>query len=229
MPKPLARVGNSPFLELLVLQLRAQGIRRLVMSTGHLAEQIEEEFGDGRKWGVTIEYSRELSPLGTAGAVKFAAHFLRHTPEFLVMNGDSFLEVNFSELIRFHREHRGIASMAVRRVPNSARFGTVQVDANQRIVGFTEKTGAEIPGAINGGIYVFGREFLDLISDQPSSLEKDIFPKVLDRGVYGFELEGLFIDIGTPEDYARAQDLSESLQQAIRVENQLTFPNSSTR
>src|SRR5271163_1163889 len=74
-PKPLARVGNMPFLELLVLQLRSQGVRRMVMCTGHLADQIEEEFGDGRKWDVVIEYSRETRPLGTAGAVRFAERY----------------------------------------------------------------------------------------------------------------------------------------------------------
>src|SRR5208282_2179793 len=91
-PKPLARIGDMPFLELLVLQLRSQGIRRLVFCTGYLASQIEEEFGDGQKLDVAIEYSIESQPLGTAGAVKLAQSHLSHDSEFLVMNGDSFLE-----------------------------------------------------------------------------------------------------------------------------------------
>ena len=94
-PKPLAAVGGQSFLELLVRQLRNQGITNLVMCTGYLGEQVQSEFGDGRSWGVAIEYSQEMSPLGTAGAVKLAQAYLRDVPEFLVMNGDSFLEIDF--------------------------------------------------------------------------------------------------------------------------------------
>src|SRR6202050_947878 len=111
-PKPLARVGDMPFLELLVLQLRSQGIRRIVMCTGHLASQIEEEFGDGQKWGVAIDYSQESQPLGTAGAVKLAEGHLKQASDFLVMNGDSFLELDLRQINRFHREHGGLVSRA---------------------------------------------------------------------------------------------------------------------
>jgi NDP-sugar pyrophosphorylase family protein len=213
-PKPLARVGDVPFLQLLVLQLRSQGIRRIVMSTGHLAEQIEEEFGDGHKLDVAIEYSKESRPLGTAGALKFAERYLPAGPEFLVMNGDSFLELDFGQLTRFHREQGGLISMAVRRVPDASRYGTVQLDESNRVTGFSEKTGAHVPGIVNGGVYVFDRSILDHIPDGPSSLEKDVFPRLLERGAYGLEQHGMFIDIGTPEDYARAQELCRGLYQA---------------
>jgi D-glycero-alpha-D-manno-heptose 1-phosphate guanylyltransferase len=95
-PKPLAPVGNRPFLELLIQQLGSQGIRSLIMCTGYLADQIEDEFGDGSGLGVTIEYSKEPEVLGTAGAVKFAEKFLQGVPDFLVMNGDSFLELDLN-------------------------------------------------------------------------------------------------------------------------------------
>lgn len=219
-PKPLARVGNMPFLELLVLQLRSQGICRMVMCTGHLAGQIEEEFSDGRKWGVAIDYSKEPRPLGTAGAVKLAEPHLQEASDFLVMNGDSFLELDFLQFIRFHRAHGGLMSMAVRRVPDAARYGTVQLDAHDRIVAFTEKTGAQAPGIVNGGVYVFNRAILEHIAQGPASLERDVFPRLLERGVYAFEQHGMFIDIGTPEDYARAQALSSSLYQAALSESE---------
>ena len=213
-PKPLARVGNMPFLELLVLQLRSQGIRRIVMCTGHLASQIEQEFGDGRKWDVAIDYSQESQPLGTAGAVKLAEGYLKQASDFLVMNGDSFLELDLRQFIQFHREHGGLVSMAVRKVPDAARYGTVHMDANHRVVGFSEKTGATAPGVINGGVYVFNRAVLDQVPQGPASFEKDVFPRVLEQGVYALEQHGMFIDIGTPEDYARAQTLCQSLYQA---------------
>jgi D-glycero-alpha-D-manno-heptose 1-phosphate guanylyltransferase len=213
-PKPLARVGNMPFLELLVLQLRSQGIRRIVLCTGHLAEQIAAEFGDGQKWDVAIEYSVEPRPLGTAGAVKLAERHLERTSDFLVMNGDSFLEVDFPEFVRFHRAHGGLISMAVRKVPDAARYGSVQLDAQNRVVGFREKSSDSAPGLINGGVYVFNRAILESIPQGAASLERDIFPGLLERGVYAFEQHGMFIDIGTPEDYVRAQALAESLHQA---------------
>jgi NDP-sugar pyrophosphorylase family protein len=203
-----------PFLELLVLQLRSQGIHRIVMCTGHLAGQIEEEFAEGKKWDVAIEYSAETRPLGTAGAVKLAEGHLERASDFLVMNGDSFLEVDFAELMRFHRAHGGLISMAVRRVTDAARYGSVQLDARNRVVGFSEKSSDSAPGLINGGVYVFNQAILGSLPQGPASLERDIFPSSLESGVYAFEQHGMFIDIGTPEDYARAQALAESLHHA---------------
>jgi NDP-sugar pyrophosphorylase family protein len=223
-PKPLASVGDKSFLELLVRQLRYQGIRSLVMCTGYLGDKIEDEFGDGESWGVTIEYSKELSPLGTAGAVKLAQSHLRDAPEFLVMNGDSFLEVDFNELIRFHHQHGGLISMAVLRVGNAARYGTVQIGAEGRVIGFTEKTGDEASGTVNAGVYVFDRTVLEHIPEGPASLERDVFPKVLSLGVYAMEQRGVFIDIGTPEDYARAQQLRDRLYETALPKQECPGP-----
>ena len=213
-PKPLALVGNIPFLELLVLQLRSQGVHRMIMSTGHLADQIEETFGDGRRWNSDIRYSRESKPLGTAGAVKAAEAYLEESADFLVVNGDSFMETHIPEFLCFHRQHRGVASMAVRKVPDAARYGTVHMDASKRIIGFSEKTGNTSPGMINAGVYLFQRSVLKFVPEGPSSLEKDLFPNLLARGMYALEQHGMFIDIGTPEDYARAQRLYQELYQA---------------
>jgi NDP-sugar pyrophosphorylase family protein len=210
-PKPLASVGDRPFLELLVRQLRYQGIRRLVLCTGHLANQIENELGDGHRWDISIEYSREPHPIGTAGAVKFAEPLLREDSDFLVMNGDSFMEIDFRQLIDLHRKSGGIASMAVLRMKNEMRYGTVQVTAQGLVSGFTEKTGDDPAGFVNAGIYVFNRRIFEHIPEKTGSLERDIFPKLLAHGVYASEQHGVFIDIGTPEDYARAQKLCERL------------------
>jgi D-glycero-alpha-D-manno-heptose 1-phosphate guanylyltransferase len=213
-PKPLAAVGSRSFLELLVRQLSYQGIRNLVMCTGFLSDQIEDQFGDGKAWDVVIEYSRELSPLGTAGAVKLAQPYLRDVPDFLLMNGDSFVDVDLRRLIRFHREHGGVASMTVVHVDNAARYGTVQMDKGRRIAGFLEKTSIESSGIVNAGVYVFDSIVLDYIADGPASLERDVFPRIIDHGVYALEQRGMFIDIGTPEDYARAQQISDRLYEA---------------
>lgn len=213
-PKPLASVGQKSFLELLVRQLRRQGIRRLILCTGYLADQIENEFGDGHALGVEIQYSKELQPLGTAGALKFAQGYIQDASDFLVMNGDSFLELDFQRLIRFHQDHAGIATLAVLRMKTVARYGTVQLGSDDRVTGFLEKTGTDAPGLVNGGVYVFNRAIFNYIPDGHVSLEKEVFPKLLDYGVSALKHDGMFIDIGTPEDYTRAQQLCERLYEA---------------
>jgi NDP-sugar pyrophosphorylase family protein len=223
-PKVLASVGKKSFLHLLVSQLRSQGIHRLVMCTGYLAEQIEHEFGDGRAWDVAIEYSKEEQSLGTAGAVKLAARYLKDESEFFVMNGDSFLEIDFHNFLAFHRSHDAMATIAVFNVENTNRYGTVNVDANGRVLGFAEKTGRDVPGLVNGGVYVFKQAVLECIPEHQSSLEKDIFPRLVDQGVYAQEQHGMFIDIGTPADYARAQGLCDSLNTAASRGRTPGFP-----
>jgi len=213
-PKPLAPVGGRSFLGLLVRQLRAQGIRRVVMCTGYLADQIESVFGDGSAWGVAIKYSRERHPLGTAGAVKLAQPCLHPASHFLVMNGDSFLEINLHQLSQFHLRNGGLVTMAVRRVKDAGRYGTVQVTAGNRVSGFAEKTGADTASLVNAGVYVFGPSIFDFIPEGEASFERDVFPRILSRGVYALEQHGVFVDIGTPEDYARAQVLSDQLWNA---------------
>jgi len=214
LPKPLASVGKKSFLELLIRQLKHQGIRRVILCTGYLADQVETEFGDGRALDLEISYSKELEPLGTAGAVKLAQSHLGHASEFLVMNGDSFLEIDLRQLIQFHRDRGALVSMAVVRVEDSSRYGTVQVESGQKVIGFLEKAGSNGPGLVNGGVYVFSPEVLQYIPEGRSSLEKDVFSGLLGKGVYALEQSGMFIDIGTPEDYARAQQLCDRLYQA---------------
>lgn len=216
--KPVAPLGEITFLELLILQLRSQGIRRLVLCTGHRADQIESVCGDGQKWGMTIEYSREAQPLGTAGALKFAEPLLRESPEFLVTNGDSFLEFELYEFLRFHRQHRGLVSLASRSVADASRYGAVEIDEHKRVVRFCEKNNSGAPGVVNGGVYLFQRTALQHFPHGPSSLEKDIFPRLLNYGVYAAEQSGMFIDIGTPDDYARAQTLVQTLREAAQAD-----------
>lgn len=218
-PKPMAAVGDRPFLELLIRQLAYEGIRHLVMCTGYRADDIEGELGDGRAWNVSIEYSREPEPLGTAGAVKFAEPLLAGVSDFLVMNGDSFVEADFQRLFRFHRAAAGIGSMVVIRTKNEMRYGTVHINAQGRITGFAEKTNADPNGLINAGVYMFSSKVFDHIPSGASSLERDIFPKLLPLGLFALEQQGVFIDIGTPEDYARAQELCDRLYAAARADH----------
>jgi mannose-1-phosphate guanylyltransferase len=181
------------------------------MCTGYRAADIQDVVGDGSRWDVHVDYSTETIPLGTGGAVKLARPLLSECSEFLVLNGDSFVEIDFQRLLLFHRQRGGIASLAVVRLENVMRYGIVQTERNDRVTGFSEKVASEPRGLINAGVYVLTPTVLDLIPDGPCSLEKDIFPRLLTRGVYALEQHGIFIDIGTPEDYARAQKIVDHL------------------
>src|SRR5262249_51750000 len=146
--------------------------------------------------------------------VKHAQRYLQDVPDFLVMNGDSFLEIDFHKLMKCHRERGATATVAILRVEDTSRYGTVRVDVNGRIRGFAEKTGMDVPGLVNGGVYVFNHAVFRYIPEQPGSLETDIFPRLINYGMYAQEQHGIFIDIGTPIDYARAQRICDSLNQA---------------
>ena len=166
---------------------------------------------------MTIEYSREAQPLGTGGALKFAEPLLLESPEFLVTNGDSFLEFELRQFLQFHRQHGGLVSLATRRVADASRYGAVEVDEHKRVVRFCEKNNSGASGVVNGGVYLFDRTALQHFPQGPSSLERDIFPRMLNYGVYAAEQSGMFIDIGTPDDYARAQSLVQSLREAAQA------------
>jgi NDP-sugar pyrophosphorylase family protein len=213
-PKPLATIGRASFLELLLRQLRHQGIRHVVMCTGYLGEQVTKQFGTGAAWDLEIEYSQEPHPLGTAGAVKFAEALTHGASDFVVMNGDSFIEMDLRHFLRFHQERGGMATLAVRRVEDASRYGLVHVGGNGKVAEFAEKSNSNIPGLVNAGAYVFNREVLRHIPAGRCSLELDVFPKLVAYGVYALEQQGTFIDIGTPEDYSRAQRMCEGLYKA---------------
>lgn len=212
-PKCLAPIGNRPFLEYLLVWLRSAGVRELILCVGYKRSQIRNWLGDGRKWGFHVQYSLEEKPLGTAGALKHAARLVTSDVCF-VLNGDSFLGVDLREMCRFHRAHGALATIAIARVRNAARYGTVQLDRKGGIVAFCEKTPG--PGKdpaprggvqlINGGVYLLKKQLLDAISSaKPISLEKEVFPKLVGGHLYGFITRGYFIDIGVLADFARAQ------------------------
>lgn len=180
-PKPLLRVGNRPFLEILVSRLHQKGIRRLIMSTGYLADQIEQSFGDGRALDVEIIYSREDSPLGTAGALKRAQEHI-DVPEFLVVNGDSFLEVDLHDLLTFHKQHESaVTTIVLLRTNDAGRYGSVTVDSSGAILRFREKRNSIKSTLINAGMYLCSSTLWPYIPEGPCSLERCISKPVWSR------------------------------------------------
>ena len=216
-PKPMARFGDHPFLEYLVVQLQLQGFCEVVFCAGHLGQQIRAYFGDGSGWGGQIVYSQEDGPLGTGGALKLAARRHGKDGELLVMNGDSFLQADLRTLVAFHLNRKALATMALVRVSDTSRFGRVDISATNEIVRMTEK-GESGAGWINGGIYVLSQNALEFIPDGPASLERDVFPRLIGSGFYGFPVEGFFVDIGVPEDLKQLQEHPEPLLLVMRLD-----------
>lgn len=204
--KPMAPIGDKPFLEYLIMRLHRQQINDIILCTGYKADLIESYFQDGAQWGVHLAYSRESDFLGTGGAIKLAEPLLC-ADEFFVLNGDSFFEVNFQRLFEFHRSAQAAATLALAHVENAQRYGAVELDDAHRIVAFTEKGEPAHVALINAGVYVLSREALGMIpSAHASSLERDVFPLLVASRLFGQPSQGFFIDIGIPSDYQRLQD-----------------------
>lgn len=205
-PKGLAEVDGRPFLDILLGWVIVQGARRVILCVGHGADQIERHYRVAPS-GVELVFSREQTPQGTAGALRLAKpHIL--TNDFFVFNGDSFCDVSLEQLGRQHRDRAALATLTLTRVPERGDFGQVVMDSDQRILRFVEKNAEAISDWINGGVYCLSREIFDLFpSTSPLSLEKDCFPVLLGKAIYGFPAEGVFFDIGTPERLRLAGDI----------------------
>lgn len=183
-PKCLAPVGGRYFLEYILFWLRAAEIKDLVLCVGYKAAQIQNWLGDGSQQGFRVRYSVEEDLLGTAGALRLAARMVS-TQTCVVLNGDSFLELDLREMWKFHRSKRSMATLALAGVQDSNRYGSVEIDLNGRIVAFHGKSDARATHPpdrrgshlINGGVYLLQREILDSIPPGVAvSLEKEIFP-----------------------------------------------------
>ncbi len=205
-PKPLAPVAGRPFLEYVVRELAASGIRELVFAVGYRGEMIQEAFGDGSRLGVRISYAFEETLLGTGGAVRNAAPFLTD-PYFFVLNGDTFYRMDYGALSRLRGERDLDLALVLRRVEDISRYGEAVLE-DGRLARFNEKTGERRPGTINGGVYLMSRALLDEIPPGKVSLEQDLIPAWMREGrrMGGMVSDGYFIDIGVPEDYFRFQE-----------------------
>ncbi len=208
VPKPMASIAGRPFLEILLGSLAKKGFSRSVLSLGFMAEKISAHFGH-RFAGLDLAYVVEDTPLGTGGATRLAARACTQDHVF-VFNGDTYLDLEVGLLER--RWHAKRNSIVVgRQVPDTTRYGRLIVDGD-RITSFAEK-GIAGPGLINAGCYVLATDALARFPlNQPFSIETDyLVPEVARATVEVFVTEGMFIDIGIPEDYARAQTLLAAL------------------
>lgn len=213
-PKALAEIAGTPFLDYLIRRLAAQGIDRVILSTGYLADMVHDFAGDGSQWGVDVVHVREPSPLGTGGALRFVRDTLSLDEPFLAMNGDSFFSGSMATLgARHERNESAQLTIALAHVADASRFGTVDAEPETGVVlRFVEKDGLARPAWINAGVYAVNPDVLSVVEpDKKVSVERDVFPGLVGRGLFAEPFEGAsFLDIGTPEDLARAPQILRS-------------------
>lgn len=219
-PKVLARINGRPFITYLLDYLAAAGLRRVVLCTGYLGEQVSAELGEEYQ-GLSLGYSREEIPLGTGGALKLACPMFGSDP-VLVMNGDSYCAADLDLFLRQHKAAGATASMLLTEVPEVDRYGSVLVDKLGRVERFEEKGGNTGPGLINAGTYLLSTEIVASIPrDSAVSLERDVFPQLIGKGLYGFPGSGRFIDIGIPADYEAATGFFSPSDSVIMKEERI--------
>lgn len=204
VPKPLALVAGRPFLAWQLDFLVAQGVRRVLLATGYRADLIRDTLGT--KWGdMSLEYVAEPEPLGTGGALRNALPRMSD-PSVLVLNGDTYVAVDLAGMMAAHKALGASVSVAVCHVPDAARFGRVEIEAG-RVTGFSA-SGSTGPGLINAGVYVVARQLLVNSRDGAFSFEREFLePRIATLRPAAFLSDGPFIDIGTPQDFARAQSM----------------------
>jgi len=202
LPKPMAPVAGRPFLEILLSMLAAKGFSRVILSLGFMSEKISSHFGDNYL-GMELVYEVESQPLGTGGAIRAALAHCEEDHAF-IFNGDTYLELEVDELEKLWQRNNNPV-IVVREVPDTARFGRVEV-RDGRVIAFLEK-GQSGLGLINAGCYVLPKAGLDEFPlGQPFSIETEFFIDNLQQIKFGgFITQGRFIDIGVPVDYALAQ------------------------
>jgi len=200
IPKAMAPVQGTPFIDLLLDDLIAKGFRRIILATGHLGDLLNQHVS--QRTGAEYVVSCEPKPLGTGGAIKFAeTHFQSDT--VLVMNGDSKIECNLSDFLISHMKNQADMTVLVSKVVGGTEYGSVEINNNDRIVNFTEKPVAIKPSIVNAGVYLINKGLLkSLRKNHNYSLEEDCLPTwIHSKNIFGYITEAIFQDIGTPERY----------------------------
>jgi NDP-sugar pyrophosphorylase family protein len=201
-PKPLMPLGDRPILEILIQQLAQQGIDDIYIAVGHLAELVMTFFGDGSNLGVRIRYVREDTPLSTAGALSLLDGTLTDT--FLLMMGDVLTDLRFQDLVRYHREHRGVATVSLARRKVELDFGLVEIGEQKNVVGWREKPTLEY--LVSMGIYALDPSVIAVVPRGVKYDFPDLVRQLLANGerVQAYVHTGYWLDIGRHQDYDTA-------------------------
>ena len=210
LPKPLADINGEPFLKYQFENWINNGFNDFIISLHYQAELIVNFLDKNRDdllKNCKIQYIIEETPLGTGGGIRLAMTKC-YTSDVLVLNGDSFFDVNITDHFNNHISKQADCSLALRKVFNASRYGTILLGIGNAIETFKEKNNIEQTGLINGGVYILNRKlYLSKTNEAvPFSIEKDFYEsRINELHIFGFEYDGYFIDIGIPEDYNKAQ------------------------
>ena len=206
MPKPVVPLANRPHLELMIEWLRGHGVDDVILSCGFLADGVRLVLGEGERLGVRIRYVEEPEPLGTGGALAFAGDLLDE--RFFMLNGDVLTDIDLTAQLAQHEATGARATIALIGVDDPSAYGLVRRNADHSVSEFLEKPSPDEidTNLINAGAYILDRSVLETMPPPPRnvSIEREVFPKLVDNGLFGFEARGYWIDIGTPERYLQA-------------------------
>jgi len=219
-PKLLFPIGNKPALDWAIEKLAKSGIKEVILAVNYMADAFVKYYNLKQKPKISFSKDTVISststqfprPLGTGGPIKNAESLIGHNEPFLVLNGDVLTNINYAELIRKHKINKeAIATIALHRVEDPSRYGVAELAEDNHLSRFVEKPSREKAPSnlINAGIYVLEPEIFDYIpSGKKVSIEREVFPKLAEEGkLFGHDFVGLWIDIGKPEDYLKANSL----------------------
>jgi mannose-1-phosphate guanylyltransferase len=204
-PKPLVEFINRPIMMHQIEALKSVGVNEIILAINYQPEKMLDLIKEmEEKYNVKITCSKEEEPLGTAGPIGLAKSILLNSDldELFVFNSDITCRFPLKEMHEFHKQHGKEGTIAVTKVKDPSRFGVILTDHQNKILDFVEKPQEYVGNNINSGLYIFSKKFLDRVQPIPTSIEREVFPKMASDGeLYAFDLEGFWQDIGQPKDY----------------------------
>lgn len=203
LPKPLMPIGDMPILEVVLRQLKAAGVTRVTMAVGYLAELLQAFFGDGRRFGLAIDYSFEEQPLGTVGPLTLIPSLVDEE-DFLMMNGDVLTTLDYGCLMARHRSSGADVTVATYRREVKIDFGVIESDDQDMLTGYVEKPRFDY--RVSMGVYCFSSRVLSRLALGVHCDFPDLVKRLLGAGrpVASFPFDGYWLDMGRPDDYATA-------------------------
>ncbi|MGZ7047708.1 MAG: DUF4954 family protein [Methanobacterium sp.] len=221
-PKPMIPLVNKPIIQYTVDRLKRFGLKDIIMTLNYMSTNIKNYFKDGTSFGVDIKYSVEKWPLGTGGSVKKAQKYIDDT--FMVVSGDVLTDVDFKDVLKFHKEKGALVTMVLTEIEDPTHFGIAVMDNDNKITEYLEKPAPEdvFSNVANTGIYILEPEIFEFFQEKEEKSEldfsKDIFPEVIknDAGIYGYVFNGYWNDVGRPETFLEAT--YDILDQKIKLD-----------
>ncbi|MFZ1993269.1 MAG: NDP-sugar synthase, partial [Solirubrobacteraceae bacterium] len=206
IPKPVVPLVDRPFITYMIEWLRGHGVDDIILACGFMADGVRSVLGDGSSLDVRLRYIEEPTPLGTGGALKYAEDQLDE--RFFMLNGDVLTDMDLTAQLRQHEETGARATLALIGVEDPSAYGMVRLDDDLAVREFVEKPSLDEAGTclVNAGAYILQRDVLDGMAPAGTkiSIEREVFPTLVDNGLYGYEASGYWMDIGTPERYLQA-------------------------